>query len=142
MNKKRILFVCIHNSARSQMAEALVNHLAGDRFAAESAGLEPGKLNPFAVEALKQIGIDISGKATRDVFALHTQGQTYDYVVTVCDGASGERCPVFPGPGNRMHWGFPDPSALKGSDEERLQGTIAIRNEIQSKVESWLKELQ
>jgi len=124
------------------MAEALVNHLAGDRFAAESAGLEPGKLNPLAVEALKQIGIDISGKETRDVFALHAQGQAYDYVVTVCDGASGERCPVFPGPGNRMHWGFPDPSALKGSDEERLQGTIAIRNEIRSKVESWLKEMQ
>ncbi|MCU0411585.1 MAG: arsenate reductase ArsC [Bacteroidetes bacterium] len=142
MIRKRILFVCIHNSARSQMAEALVNHLAGDRFVAESAGLEPGTLNPLAVEALKQIGIDISGKETRDVFALHAQGQTYDYVVTVCDGANGERCPVFPGSGKRLHWGFPDPSALKGSYEERLQGTIAIRNEIQARVETWLKEVQ
>ena len=107
MDKENILFVCIHNSARSQMAEAILNHLAGDRFSAESAGLEPGKLNPLAVEAMKEMGIDISRKKTQDVFDLYKQGRRFTYVITVCDEASSERCPLFPGISKKLHWSFP-----------------------------------
>jgi arsenate reductase len=141
MEKEKVLFVCIHNSARSQMAEALLNHLAGDRFIAESAGLEPGKLNPLAVEAMKDMGIDISHKKTQDVFDLYKQGRRFNYVVTVCDEASGERCPLFPGISKKIHWGFPDPSTLQGTFEEKLRKTIEIRNQIKNQIDKWLTDL-
>ena len=140
MHKEKVLFVCIHNSARSQMAEAILNHLAGDRFIAESAGLEPGKLNPLAVEAMKDMGIDISQKKTQDVFDLYKQGQRFNYVITVCDESNSERCPIFPGISKKLHWDFPDPSALQGTIEEKLHKTIEIRNQIQYQIEKWLTE--
>ena len=140
MEKEKVLFVCVHNSARSQMAEAILNHLAGDRFIAESAGLEPGKLNPLAVEAMKDMGIDISNKKTQDVFDLYKQGRRFNYVVTVCDEASGERCPLFPGISQKIQWGFPDPSTLQGTLEEKLHKTIEIRNQIKNQIEKWLAE--
>ena len=140
MEKEKVLFVCIHNSARSQMAEALLNHLAGDRFIAESAGLEPGKLNPLAVEAMKGMGIDISQKGTQDVFDLYKQGRRFNYVVTVCDEANGERCPLFPGISKKLHWGFPDPSTLQGTFEEKLLKTIEICNQIKTQIQKWLAE--
>ena len=99
MNKKRVLFVCVHNSARSQMAEAFLNALAPDRFVAESAGIEPRTLNPTVVEAMKGGGIDISKNTTKSVQSFIAEGRRYDYIITVCDEASAERCPVFPGPG-------------------------------------------
>jgi arsenate reductase len=104
MSKKRVLFVCIHNSARSQMAAAYLRALGGDRFEAESAGLEPGKLNPLAVEAMRRAGIDISRAPTQSVFDLFKTGRRYEYVISVCDGASAERCPIFPGVTNRLNW--------------------------------------
>jgi arsenate reductase (thioredoxin) len=134
----RVLFVCIHNSARSQMAEALLNHLAGDRFHAESAGLEPGKLNPLAVEALREIGIDISGKQTRDVFEVYRTGSLFDYVVTVCDETNGERCPYVPGVTTRLHWNFEDPGSFTGTHAERLQRTIAVRDQIRAQLEAFV----
>ena len=97
MAKERILFVCIHNSARSQMAEAFMNELCADDCEAESAGLEPGTLNPLVVEALQEVGIDIAGKPTRDVFEVWKSGKWFTRVITVCDEASAERCPIFPG---------------------------------------------
>jgi arsenate reductase (thioredoxin) len=142
MMKTRVLFVCIHNSARSQMAEALVNHLAGDRFIAESAGLEPGRLNPLAVDAMKEMGIDISAKETRDVFSLVKQGERFAYVVTVCDETSGERCPIFPGVATRLHWSFEDPSSFTGTYEEKLRKTIGVRDEIKAKIQHWLREVE
>ena len=138
MSKKRILFVCVHNSARSQMAEAFVNALAGERFLAESAGLEPGTLNPLAVEAMKELGIDISQNQTKSVHDLIKQGRNYNYVITVCDGTSAERCPVFPGQGQRLHMGFPDPSRLEGSIDEKLLQICQIRDQIKSTLEQWL----
>jgi arsenate reductase len=96
MEKKKVLFACLHNSARSQMAEAFLNMLAGDRFAAESAGLEAGILNPLAVEAMAEIGIDISGKTTRRAFDLLKSGKRFNYVITVCDAVNAQKCPVFP----------------------------------------------
>ena len=139
--KEKVLFVCVHNSARSQMAEALLNHIAGDRFEAESAGLEPGKLNAHAVEAMADMGINISHKKTQDVFELFKQGRRYSYVITVCDEANGERCPVFPGIARKIGWSFPDPAAAQGSYEERLQQTIAIRDQIKKRIESWIEDL-
>ena len=103
MKKKTVLFVCIHNAGRSQMAEELLRKLAGERFEPESAGLEPGKLNPVVVEALKEDGIDISAKQTKAVFDLFKTGKKYDYVITVCDETSAEKCPVFPGVSQRWH---------------------------------------
>ena len=141
MQKQKVLFVCVHNSARSQMAEALLNHLAGDRFEAESAGIEPGKLNPLAVDAMNEMGIDISHKGTQDVFELLKQGRMFKYVVTVCDEANGERCPIFPGVAKKIHWGFPDPSALQGSYDTKLRETIAIRDQIKHRIELWLEEM-
>jgi len=141
MDKARVLFVCVHNSARSQMAEALLNHLAGDRFHAESAGLEPGKLNPLAVAAMKQMNIDISKKNTQDVFGLWRTGRIFNYVVTVCDETSGERCPLFPGITNRLHWSFDDPATFTGTQEEKLARTIAVRDQIREKIQTWLHEL-
>ena len=99
--KKRVLFVCIHNSARSQMAEAFVNALAGDRFEAESAGIEAGKLNPVVVRAMQEDGIDLAGRPTKSVDSMIARGPYFDYVVTVCDETSAERCPIFPGAGAR-----------------------------------------
>ncbi|HVO72658.1 MAG TPA: arsenate reductase ArsC [Ignavibacteriaceae bacterium] len=142
MNKISVLFVCIHNSARSQMAEAFLNKLAGDRFHAESAGLEPGMLNPVVVDAMKEVGIDISGNQTKDVFQFFKEGRIYQYVITVCDQTAAERCPIFPGIAEKLHWSFPDPSALKGKYEDKLRETRKIRDLIKNKIEEWTKEFQ
>lgn len=138
--KIKVLFVCVHNSARSQMAEAFLNQLAGDRFEAQSAGLEPGNLNPLAVEAMREIGVDISGNKTKDVFSMFKQGVIFNYVITVCDGANAERCPIFPGITQRLHWGFPDPSALQGSWEERLAEIRKIRDQIRTAVDAFTQK--
>jgi arsenate reductase len=138
--KKRVLFLCIHNSARSQMAAAFLKQAAGDRFDVESAGLEPGKLNPLVVTAMKQIGIDISRNETQSVFDLFKRGQRFQYVISVCDEASAERCPIFPGVTTRLNWSFADPSTFTGSDADRLKQVVAIRDEIRAKVEVFLNE--
>ena len=137
--KKKVLFVCIHNSARSQMAEAFLNQICGDEFEAHSAGLEPGKLNPTVVEAMQEIGIDISGNQTKAVFDIIKSGQMFAYVITVCDEASAERCPIFPGVTTRLHWSFLDPSGFQGA--ERLAKTHAVRDAIKEKIEQWCAEV-
>ena len=139
MSRQRVLFVCIHNSARSQMAEALLRKLAGDRFEVESAGIEPGKLNPVVVEVLKESGIDISGKKTQAVMDLLKQSKLYSYVITVCDETSAERCPIFPGVAKRLHWGFADPSKFEGAWEQKLVQTRAVRDQIEEKIKEWLR---
>jgi len=138
MNKKRVLFICVHNSARSQMAEAFLKQLAGDKFEVESAGLEPGKLNPIVVEVMKEVGIDISQNKTKSVFDFYKQGKQYDYVITVCDESQSGACPMFPGKGERLHWGFDDPSSFQGTPEERLEKTRVVRDKIRKKIEEWL----
>ncbi len=141
MEKTRVLFVCIHNSARSQMAAALLNDQFGEEFEAESAGLEPGSLNPLAVAAMREMGIDISENETYDVFDFYKEGRRYSYVITVCDEASGERCPLFPGIAKRLHWSFDDPASFTGSEEEKMAKTIIVRNQIQSKIQSWVNAI-
>src|SRR6266436_9148238 len=121
--KQKVLFICVHNSARSQMAEALLNDICDDHFEAHSAGLEPGTLNPLAVETMREIGIDISRTGTQSVFDVFRSGELFAYVITVFDETSAERCPIFPGVTTRLHWSFPDPAALTGTGEQRLAGT-------------------
>lgn len=116
------------------MAEAFLKKFGEGRFEAESAGLEPGTLNPYAVRAMAELGIDISRNATKSVFDLAAAGRRYDLVVTVCSKEAAERCPVFPGPHERLHWPFDDPAALEGSDEEIMAGTRRIRDEIEAAV--------
>lgn len=123
------------------MAEAFLNRICGEQFEAHSAGLEPGKLNPIVVEAMQEIGIDISRKGTQAVFDVFKSGKSFAYVVTVCDEASAERCPIFPGVTRRLHWSFPDPSALQGTHEQKLEGVRAIRDTIKSKVEQCCAEI-
>jgi arsenate reductase len=139
--KRRVLFICIHNSARSQMAEAWLNEICGDEFEAQSAGLEPGTLNPLVVEAMAEVGIDISHKGTQAVFEVWKSGQLFADVVTVCDESSAEKCPIFPGPADRSHWSFPDPSALTGTREEKMAGVRRIRDEIRVRIEAWCDEV-
>jgi arsenate reductase len=116
------------------MAEALLNEMCGDLFEAESAGLEPGTLNPLAIEAMREIGIDIGGKETRGVLDVIKSGQQFDCVITVCDESSAEQCPMFPGVAERVHWNFPDPSKFRGTWEERLEQTRGVRDAIESKI--------
>lgn len=139
--KSKVLFVCIHNSARSQMAEAFLNARCPERFEAQSAGLEPGKLNPVVVDAMHERGIDISRKPTKSVFDMFKTGTMFEYVITVCDEASAERCPIFPGLAKRLHWSFPDPSAFQGTPEVKLQRTREIRDMVERQVETWCKEV-
>jgi arsenate reductase (thioredoxin) len=139
--KQKVLFICVHNSARSQMAEAFLNLACPDYFEAHSAGLEPGTLNPLAVEAMKEIGIDISGKTTQSVFDVFKSGEFFPYVITVCDETSADRCPIFPGVAKRLHWSFADPAALTGSKELRLEGTRKIRDQIRTRIEMWCDEM-
>jgi arsenate reductase len=137
MKKKKVLFVCVHNSARSQMAEALLNQICDDEFEAQSAGLSPGKLNPLAVEVMHEIGIDISKKETRSVFDIWKSGQIFAYVITVCDETSAEQCPIFPGVTKMLHWSFPDPSTFEGTWEERLGRTRRVRDMIKITIQEW-----
>jgi len=138
----KILFVCIHNSARSQMAEAFINSLGLSNVKAESAGLEEGKLNPIVVDAMKEVGIDISGNKTKTVYEFIKSGKHFHYVITVCDATSGERCPIFPGNVyKRLHWSFDDPSSLEGTYEEKLEIIRKIRDEIKEAVDDFLKEI-
>lgn len=137
----KVLFVCIHNSARSQMAEAYVNRLAAGTLAAQSAGLTPGKLNPVVVSLMKEVGIDISGHGTKSVEDFIKRKELFDYVITVCDEASAERCPAFPGKAKKLHWGFEDPSSFKGTEDEKIARTRVIRDQIKAKVSQWIQTL-
>lgn len=137
---KKILFVCIHNSARSQMAEAFVNEFGKGELIAESAGIEKGNLNPRVVKAMHEVGIDISGNKTKDVFTFLNEGRKYDAVVTVCDAASSERCPVFPGKTKRIAWSFEDPSQFQGTEEEIFDRIRKVRDEIKEKVTVFIEQ--
>lgn len=139
---RKVLFVCIHNSARSQMAGAILKHHAGDIFNVESAGLEPGKLNPIAVKAMQEINIDISNNKTNNVFDFLKEGRTYNFVITVCDESQSERCPIFPARSQRIHWSFSDPSSLTGTEEEKLKRTIEIRDEIEAKIIEFIENIK
>lgn len=130
-DKKRVLILCTGNSARSQMAEGLLRQDGGDEFEVFSAGVEPSFVRPQAIEAMREIGMDISGHRSKSVdeFA----GQEFDYVITVCDNAN-ERCPIFPGKTERIHWSFDDPATAQGDDAAKLVVFRRVRDEIRDKL--------
>jgi arsenate reductase len=131
----RVLFVCTHNSARSQMAEGFLNALGGDRFEALSAGTEARGIHPLAIQAMAEEGIDVAMHESKTVDRFLTQ--PFDLVITVCDDAA-EACPVFPGAAKRMHWSFPDPSKATGDDEERYAAFANVRDAIRERIEKEL----
>ena len=131
MERSRVLFVCTHNSARSQMAEGLLRQLAGDRFEAFSAGTEVTRVRPEAIQVMREIGIDISLQESKSVERF--VGEPFSWVITVCDQAR-EACPYFPGADDTGHWGFDDPSEAQGSEEERLAVFRRVRDEIRDRL--------
>jgi arsenate reductase (thioredoxin) len=131
-DRVRVLFLCTHNSARSQMAEGLLRQLAGDRFEVMSAGTEATHIRPLAIRAMDEIGIDISGQESKTLDRY--LDEPFDYVITVCDDAN-EACPFFPGAANRLHWSFEDPSRVEGSEEERLAVFRSVRDQIRERIE-------
>ena len=139
-SRRRVFFVCIHNSARSQMAEAFLKKHGGEAYEVESGGLEPGRMNPDVVTVMQEVGIDLSKKGTQGVFDLYRKGTSYDAVITVCDGASAEQCPVFPGGGKRIAWSFEDPSSFSGTKEEVMGHTRKVRDDIEQAVLGFIKE--
>lgn len=133
MPVKKILFICTHNSARSQMAEGFLRALKGNQYEVFSAGTEPCGINPHAISVMAEVGIDLTSHRSKNIDDF--QGMSFDEIVTVCDSAR-ESCPVFPGEGQRLHKGFPDPSLLQGSEEEMLAGFRTVRDEIRQ----WISE--
>jgi arsenate reductase len=119
------------------MAEAWLNYKCDDIFVAQSAGLEPGTINPLVVEIMKEVGIDLSQKKTQAVFDVWKSGQIFKYVITVCSESESEGCPIFAGITTRLHWPFPDPSRLTGTDEAKRREAREIRDEIRQKIEEW-----
>ncbi len=142
MNKIRVLFVCLHNSARSQMAEAMVNTFWGERLEALSAGFSPAPLNPLAIQVMQEWGIDISRNASKSVFDFYKKGLLVDYVITVCDEGAAQQCPIFPGITRRLHWSFPDPADFEGTPDERLDKARKLRDDIRAHLENWIAQLE
>jgi arsenate reductase len=130
--RSRVLFLCTHNSARSQMAEGLLRQLAGDRFEVMNAGTEATHIRPLAIRAMDEIGLDISRQESKTLDRY--LDEPFDYVITVCDDAN-EACPFFPGAANRLHWSFEDPSRVEGSEEERLAVFRSVRDRIRERIE-------
>ncbi len=137
MTTLRVLFLCTHNSARSQMAESLLRALAGKRFEVASAGTEATRVHPLAIRAMQEVGLDLTGHTSKtiDVFL----DQPWDYVITVCDSAN-ERCPMFPGGTTRIHWSFDDPSQAIGRDEDKLRKFRHVRDDILTRLRQWLAD--
>lgn len=135
----RVLFLCSHNSARSQMAEAFLKHYAGDQFEVFSAGLEPGVVNPYTIQVMEEIGIDMRNHFSKglDQFLgkIH-----FGYLISVCDDAE-QKCPIFPGMGIRLHWSFEDPSSFIGTDSEKLEKFRQVRDQIEIRIKQWLIEI-
>ena len=140
MEKPRVLFLCTGNSARSQMAEALLRKHAGDRFEAHSAGLDPTVINPYTIKVLEEIGVNTSRHAAKPL-STYLGNTHFSYLITVCSNAE-DRCPMFPGMGTRMHWPFEDPAAFQGSDEAKTEKFREIRNQIEERILAWLSGLQ
>lgn len=137
MEKTRVLFLCSGNSARSQMAEALLRKKAGDQFEVYSAGLEPAGLNPYTVRVLEEIGLDTINLRSKSLNSFIGK-MHFGYLITVCSRAE-EKCPIFPGMGMRLHWPFDDPAAFKGSEEETMAVFRGVRDQIDARIDEWLQ---
>ena len=140
MNKKRVLFFCIHNSARSQIAQAWLNHIGSDRFEVESAGLEPTTVKPHAIAIMREVGIDISENRTQSVFDVFKSGRLFHYVIALCDEVNAKRCPPFPGVLKFLHWDFPERPKLTSAEEDQLTHFRNVRALIKDRVAVWIAE--
>jgi arsenate reductase len=140
MAKLRVLFICVHNSARSRMAEAFLLAECEDFHEVQSAGLEPGTVNPLAAEAMDELGLDIRQKPAQAVSDVLRSGSLFTHVITVCSEAEAGGCPIFPGPAEKLHWPFPDPSRVEGDHEQKLAQVREIRDAIRAQVKEWCQE--
>lgn len=141
MRKLSALFLCSHNSARSQMAESLLRHYGGERFEVYSAGLEPSQVNPFTRQVLAEVGLDMEGQYAKNLTDYWGGKYHFTYLITVCDRAE-EKCPLFPFATHRLYWPFEDPSAAQGTDESKAQVFRQVRDQIADKIQGWIVELE
>jgi len=139
--KKKVLLICVHNSARSQMAEEYLKLYGGDEFEAESAGYKPSKINPYVIQVMKEEGIDLTNKKTQSVFDLIKGDKFFGYIITVCDRTQEEECPIFPGVIRRLHWDLENPEDYTGTDEEILEKLRLLRDKIKAMVKSFIVEV-
>lgn len=137
--QKNVLFICRHNSGRSQMAESILNRLGKGWVKAESAGLEPKPVDSLVIDVMDEIGYDLSRKRSKDVFTFYKQGRLFDYVITVCDKETEDGCPIFPGIVERLNWPFEDPSEVQGDDDEKRERVRGIRDAILLKIQNFIK---
>ncbi len=140
-DKTKVLFLCVHNSGRSQIAEEYFKRIGGSNFEVESAGLQPTDINPFVLEVMKEDGFDLSEKKTQSAWELFKAGRMFRYVITVCDRAHEEECPLFPRPFVQLNWPFPDPRSFTGTEDERIQKTRQLRDSIKARVEQFVADL-
>lgn len=138
--KIKVLFICIHNSARSQMAEEFLRLLGGEKFEVKSAGFEATEINPLVIRAMKEEGIDLTSKKTQSVFNLYKEGNFFGYVITVCDKAKESDCPMFPGDPIRIHWDLENPEDFKGTEEEKMAMVRELRGKIKTMVQQFIHE--
>jgi arsenate reductase (thioredoxin) len=143
VRKKKVLFICVHNSARSQIAEAWLAHICGHEFEVQSAGLETGSVDPLAIEVMAEAGLDISARKTKKVFDIWKTGQAFAYIITVCSEAerNTRACPIFPGVTVKLSWPFPDPSSFQGSEAAHLEQMRHVRDAIRDKIETWCDQV-
>ncbi|TGC07493.1 arsenate reductase ArsC [Methanolobus halotolerans] len=139
-NKTKVLFICVHNSGRSQIAEEYLKRIAGDKFEVESAGLEPTQIDPFVQKVMEEDGFDLTDKKTQSAWDLFRKGKLYKYVITVCNKAYEKDCPIFPRPYIQLNWPYPDPESFNGTDEEKLAQVRSLRDSIKKRVEQFVKE--
>jgi arsenate reductase len=140
MNRKKVLFFCIHNSARSQIAQAWLKHIGGNAFDVESAGLEPRTLKPLVIAAMREVDIDISQNTTQSVFDVFKSGRTFHYVIALCDEANAKRCPAFPGVSKFLRWDFPERPKLRNIEAEQLAHFRNVRDRMKDRVTAWTAE--
>lgn len=141
MNKIKVLFICIHNSFRSQIAEAILNFKYGHMFQAESAGINKKDINPLAIEAMKDYGLDISGNSIDSVFDFYKEGRIYQYVITVCSKEAEKQCPIFPGIQKRFNWNLEDPDTYAGTYQENYKRALILRDEIEKRIDDFVKSV-
>jgi arsenate reductase (thioredoxin) len=137
--KIRILFICIHNSGRSQMAETFLKAIGSEWFEVESAGFIPKPIDPYVIEVMKEVGYDLSNNTSDSVMQFFKEGRLYNYVITVCDESIENECPVFPGIARRLHWPFPDPKKVSGTNAEKLRKVRSIRDDIRRQIYLFIK---
>ena len=138
--KIKVLFICVHNSGRSQMAEEYLKRIGGERFEVRSAGFEPTEINPLVAKILEEDGFDLSDKETHDAWDFYRGGEHFNFVITVCDRSHEEKCPIFPRPFVQSNWPFPDPDGFTGSDEEKMEQVRNLRDSIRKRVKQFVEE--